>query len=246
MDANTIIENYLFDNEFENLKDYEGFYKINKKGELWSCIYKKIMSPHDKEGYLYIHLTKNTKKFHTSIHRLLAIQYIPNPDNLPEVDHIDRNRANNNLDNLRWVDKSVQNNNKSNCIHLKTEEEHQKRIEDIKEYKRLWAENKRRENGIQIKEKIKTADEKEYKKLKQREYRANKTEEDKKAELEERRQKYAQKEQTDTQKEAAKERARKQREAVKEDPEKAAQMKEYKRLKAKEYRDKKKEQEQNK
>ena len=243
MDANTIIEKYLIEAGYEDLKDYEGFYKINKKGELWSCIYKKIMSPHDKEGYLYIHLTKNTKKFHTSIHRLLAIQYIPNPDNLPEVDHIDRNRANNILENLRWVDKSVQNNNKSNCIHLKTEEEQQKRIEDIKEYKREWAEKDRRAKGIQPKNK--NFDKKEY----GREWMANKraamTEEEKKEHLEHRRELYAQKDQTDAQKEAAKERARKQREAIKADPEKAAQQKEYKRLKAQEYYAKKKAQEPN-
>ena len=46
-----------------------------------------------------------------------------------------------------------------------------------KEYQRKWAENKRRENGVEKKEKIKTADEKNYKKEKAREYRANMTEE---------------------------------------------------------------------
>lgn len=151
MDANTIIENYLTETGYEDLKGYEGFYKINKKGELWSCHYKASIFPEQKEGYLSCHLSKNKERHRVYIHRLLAIQYIPNPDNLPEVDHIDRNRANNNLDNLRWVDKSIQNNNKSNCISLKTEEEQQKRIEDIKEYKRLWAEKDRRAKGIQPK-----------------------------------------------------------------------------------------------
>lgn len=116
--------------------------------------------------------------------------------------------------------------------------------EQRKEYQRKWAENKRREKGIPIKEKIKTADEKEYKKLKQREYRAKMTEEEKKAHLEHRKELYAKKEQTEEQKEAAKERARKQRKAIKSDPEKVEKDREYKRLKAKEYYAKKKEQEQ--
>jgi hypothetical protein len=100
---------------------------------------------------------------------LLALQYIPNPENLPEVDHFDKNRLNNDLANLRWVDKITQNNNKSNNL---TDERKAERVVEIREYQRVWAENNRRENGVEPKEKIKTANEAEYKKLKQREYRS--------------------------------------------------------------------------
>jgi hypothetical protein len=247
MNSNDIINNYLIENEFEDLKGYETFYKINKKGEIWSCWYKKIMKPTEKEeGYKFISLNKNgEKKKKGYIHRLLAIQYIENenPEEYIEIDHIDRNPCNNDLINLRWVNRKIQANNKSTNIINLTAEEQKDRIEDIKEYKRKFAEDKRRENGIKKREKIKTANEKEYNRLKTAEYRANMNEVEKEEFLEKRREQYANREQTEEQKEQAKERAKKQRQEIKEDPEKIAQIKEYKKLKAREYRLKKLEKE---
>ena len=100
--------------ELEDLKDYEGLYKINKQGEVWSCYYNKIMTPTlNKTGYYAIEITKDGIVKQTSIHRLLAIQYIPNPNNLPLIDHIDQNKNNNCLDNLRWASYRTNNLNKS-------------------------------------------------------------------------------------------------------------------------------------
>lgn len=47
------------------------------------------------------------------VHRLVAETFIPNPENKPEIDHIDRNRANNKVENLRWVTRS------ENCLNRK-------------------------------------------------------------------------------------------------------------------------------
>ncbi len=125
MNRQVLVERFLHENEFDDLKDWCGFYKINKKGEIWSCWYNKIMKPQVEQGYYFITLRKtiDSKKIQHKgrIHRLLAIQYIPNPDNLTDVDHIDRNRQNNNLDNLRWYSHRQNANNikKGNgCVYL--------------------------------------------------------------------------------------------------------------------------------
>jgi len=57
----------------------------------------------DKDGYIITNLSNEDGKKCKKVHRLLAEHFIPNPDNLPLVDHIDRNPSNNSFDNLRWV-----------------------------------------------------------------------------------------------------------------------------------------------
>jgi len=88
----------------------------------------KKASIFSQTGYLEVSLYKNTKRKHFLIHRLIGQYYIPNPHNYPFIDHIDRNRLNNDISNLRWVDAStnsqntpIQKNNTSGhkglCIH---------------------------------------------------------------------------------------------------------------------------------
>ena len=59
-----------------------------------------------KNGYPEIHLSRDGKDSYKRIHRLLAELYIPNPDNLPDVNHRDENKNNYSLDNLEWCNKS--------------------------------------------------------------------------------------------------------------------------------------------
>ena len=92
-------------------------YKISNMGNIKSCKYnkEKLLSPtQNKYGYFRIGLHKNNKTKQFSVHRLVAIAFIPNPENLSTVDHVDRNKTNNDLSNLRWASYKTQNDNRSN------------------------------------------------------------------------------------------------------------------------------------
>ena len=83
--------------------EYE--YEVSTKGgKVRNIKTGRIMSEFiSNDGYAFVVLSLNGKKKRFSVHRLVATMFIPNPDNLPEVDHIDRNRSNNSVENLRWV-----------------------------------------------------------------------------------------------------------------------------------------------
>jgi len=92
--------------DFVQIPDYDGYF-ISKKGNILSkIIYKEgrlMKQSLQKTGYYNIGLYKDNKQKNMLLHRLLALTFIPNPDNLPCVDHIDKCRKNNSLSNLRWA-----------------------------------------------------------------------------------------------------------------------------------------------
>ena len=103
--------------EFHPIKNFET-YAINKKGEVLDLRSKKLMKqyPNFNAGnYLQVSLINENGYTSKRIHRLVGEAFIPNPSNKPEIDHIDRNRQNNCVDNLRWVDKYEQSENKLRC-----------------------------------------------------------------------------------------------------------------------------------
>ena len=57
----------------------------------------------NKKGYHYVYLYRDEKQKMFSVSRLVAQHYIPNPENRPEVDHINRDKDNNHVSNLRWA-----------------------------------------------------------------------------------------------------------------------------------------------
>ena len=89
----------------KDIKGYEKLYAITPEGEVYSYKYKKFLKPMtNRYGYLYVNLSRNGKYKSCTIHRLVAEAYLPNTENLPEVNHKDENKTNNCLQNLEWCD----------------------------------------------------------------------------------------------------------------------------------------------
>ena len=94
----------------KDIPGFEGIYAITSCGKVWSYRSKKFLkSKTKKSGYLEIDLSVDNNKKSYLIHRLVAMTYIPNPDGLPQVSHLDESRSNNYINNLAWT------NAKENC-----------------------------------------------------------------------------------------------------------------------------------
>ena len=66
--------------------------------------------------YYFVRLSKENKVKNFYIHRLVGLTFLPNPDNLPQIDHINQNKLDNNVTNLRWVSRSQNHLNKSHKL----------------------------------------------------------------------------------------------------------------------------------
>lgn len=118
--------NILFDkslySDYFDIPNYNGIYKISANGKVLSLkrptpVERKILT--NKNGYLYVVLTKDGITKLELIHRLLYKTFVEDiPDDLV-IDHIDRNPKNNNIKNLRLVTKSVNSQNSSKVINAK-------------------------------------------------------------------------------------------------------------------------------
>ncbi len=105
---NTINGRMLFD-----IENYEGLYSIDLHGNIYSWGNGKSFTSDGKlkyikqtlkaNGYSQVKLFKDGVRKYYIVHRLVAKTFVPNPDNKPEVNHIDGNKQNNHASNLEWV-----------------------------------------------------------------------------------------------------------------------------------------------
>lgn len=96
---------------WKDIEGYGGTFQVSNLGRVKTFNYRntgveKVLKPkkHNK-GYLQVQLMKGDMNKMFTIHRLVAQAFIPNPDNLPFVNHKDENKTNNCVDNLEWCDR---------------------------------------------------------------------------------------------------------------------------------------------
>lgn len=111
---------------WKSIYGYESIYEVSNLGNIKSCkrviqitdenrtylrtIKERILKPTLVKGYPAVGLHLNSKMRLVYVHRLVAIAFIPNPLNYPEINHKDENPKNNRVDNLEWCTHTYNNN----------------------------------------------------------------------------------------------------------------------------------------
>ena len=97
---------------WKDVPGYVGLYQVSNLGNIrslskkrgWLQLRCRLMKVRkNKHGYLQVHLMNGNNRKTFNVHRLVAIAFIPNPENKPCIDHIDTDKTNNHVDNLHWV-----------------------------------------------------------------------------------------------------------------------------------------------
>ena len=101
---------------WKDVKGYEGYYQVSNLGRVKSLerviphsrfgtqkLKEKILTEQINKGYAQVTLSKDGEQKKPLVSRMVAIAFIPNPDNKPEVNHIDEDKLNNHVHNLEWV-----------------------------------------------------------------------------------------------------------------------------------------------
>lgn len=97
--------------------------RASKQGGIRIVPRKEVVYRKMREGYISICMWYKGSPYRRSVHRLVAIAFIPNPENKPQVHHLDGNKQNNNCDNLSWAT-AKENNNYAIDVGLRSKEVH--------------------------------------------------------------------------------------------------------------------------
>lgn len=90
---------------FRPVVGFEGLYEVSNLGNVANLNFRgarRVLKGSNNKGYKMAHISKDKVSHALLIHRMVAMAFIPNPDNKPHVNHIDGSRNNNCVDNLEW------------------------------------------------------------------------------------------------------------------------------------------------
>ncbi len=143
----------MSDEEWKDIKDYEGLYQVSNLGRVKSLHYGKekiLKNNKNNKGYLYLFLNRNGKRKHFYIHRLVAQTFIKNPNNFNCINHKDENPLNNNSNNLEWCS-HLYNMNYGTCIERRSKA----KMVGIIQYNKSNKEIKKWRSLIEVQNKLK-------------------------------------------------------------------------------------------
>ena len=115
----------------KDILEFDGLYKVNEFGEIYKLTtngLKKMKNQIDKDGYEVLNFKFGGKVIGRKVHRLVAQQFIPTVENKDVVDHIDEDKTNNNVENLRWCTAQ------ENASFYDTKDGRRFKIEQLKNY----------------------------------------------------------------------------------------------------------------
>lgn len=171
--------------EWRAVPGYEGLYEVSNIGNVRNVRRNTLLRlSKDCYGYIQVSLYKNGRRTGLRVHRLVAEAFLPNPDNLPQVNHLDEDKTNNRVDNLEFCTakynlnygtariRSRNTNIKNGYWTGLSNEEYRKEYyeenrEKIRETKRKWYENNKEKNREKHKEYMREYYEKNKEKYKE-------------------------------------------------------------------------------
>ena len=127
---------------FKDIQGYENLYKVSNYGNIKSLFRGEdraiILKTSIVCGYVSFGLWRGGKGKMVKVHRMVAMAFIPNPRNLPEVNHIDGNKLNNRVENLEWCSQRENICHRENVLNNKTKGSKYIGVTPVKECINRW------------------------------------------------------------------------------------------------------------